>query len=44
MSETRKPIYVIAEMAYSHEGDPARARTIIDAATDSETNAVQFQI
>jgi sialic acid synthase SpsE len=44
MSETRKPIYVIAEMACSHEGDPARARKIIDAAADSEADAVQFQI
>src|SRR5258707_10282295 len=36
--------YVIAEMACSHEGDPALARTIIDAAGHAGADAVQFQI
>lgn len=44
MSQTRKPIYVIAEMACSHEGDPALARKIIGAAAEAEADAVQFQI
>lgn len=42
--ETRSPIYVIAEMACSHEGDPQLARTIIDAAADAQADAIQFQI
>jgi sialic acid synthase SpsE len=44
MSQTRKPIYVIAEMACSHEGDPGLGKKIIDAAADSAADAVQFQI
>jgi sialic acid synthase SpsE len=44
MSQTRKPIYVIAEMACSHEGDPALARKIIDAAGEAGADAIQFQI
>jgi len=44
MSQTRKPIYVIAEMACSHEGDPALGKKIVDAAADSDADAVQFQI
>src|SRR5258708_32471214 len=39
-----EPLYVIAEMACSHEGDPALARTIIDAAGHAGADAVQFQI
>jgi len=44
MTRTRKPIYVIAEMACSHEGDPTLGKKIIDAAADSDADAVQFQI
>ncbi|HBB97298.1 MAG TPA: hypothetical protein DC054_18120 [Blastocatellia bacterium] len=44
MSGKRKPIYVIAEMACSHEGDPQRGRKIIEAATDAQADAIQFQI
>ena len=44
MSGKRKPIYVIAEMACSHEGDPSLGRKIIDAAAEAEANGVQFQI
>ena len=36
--------YIIAEMACSHEGDPALARKIIDGAAQAGANAVQFQI
>ncbi len=43
MSASRK-IYVIAEMACSHEGDPGLARTIIEGAGNAGADAVQFQI
>jgi sialic acid synthase SpsE len=36
--------FVIAEMACSHEGDPALARAIIDGAGQAGADAVQFQI
>ena len=36
--------YIIAEMACSHEGDPALARKIIDGAGQAGADAVQFQI
>ena len=36
--------YVIAEMACSHEGDPALARIIIDGASRAKADAIQFQI
>jgi len=44
MSQTRKPTYVIAEMACSHEGDPALGKKIIDGAAEAQADAVQFQI
>jgi N,N'-diacetyllegionaminate synthase len=37
-------IYIIAEMACSHEGDPALARKIIDGAGKAGADAIQFQI
>ena len=37
-------IYVIAEMACSHEGKPSLARTIIDAAGTAQADAIQFQV
>lgn len=37
-------ICIIAEMACSHEGDPALARKIIDGAANAGANAIQFQI
>jgi len=37
-------IYIIAEMACSHEGDPALARKIIDGAGQAGADAIQFQI
>jgi len=37
-------IYVIAEMACSHEGDPALARTIIDGAGRGGADGIQFQV
>ena len=40
----RQCMYVIAEMACSHEGDPALARVIIDGAGRAGANAIQFQI
>ena len=42
MSSNR--IYVIAEMACSHEGDPALAKKIIDGAGKAGASAIQFQI
>lgn len=36
--------YIIAEMACSHEGDPALARKIIDGAGQAGADAIQFQI
>jgi N,N'-diacetyllegionaminate synthase len=44
MPERQKPIYVIAEMACSHEGDPNLARKIIDGAAVAQADAIQFQI
>jgi len=41
---SRPPTYLIAEMACSHEGDPALARTIVDAAGRAGADAVQFQM
>ena len=40
----RTSTYIIAEMACSHEGDPALARKIIDAAGGAGADAIQFQI
>jgi N,N'-diacetyllegionaminate synthase len=40
----RKNMYIIAEMACSHEGDPALARKIIDGAGKAGADAIQFQI
>ena len=37
-------VYVIAEMACSHEGNPSLARAIIDAAGTAQADAIQFQI
>ena len=42
-AELDKP-YVIAEMACSHDGDPALARRIVDGAGAAGANAIQFQI
>jgi len=36
--------YLIAEMACSHEGDPALARKIIDGAGQAGADAIRFQI
>ena len=43
-SKLSSPIYIIAEMACSHEGDPALARKIIDGAGQASADAIQFQI
>lgn len=37
-------VYIIAEMACSHEGDPALAHKIIDGAGQAKADAIQFQI
>ncbi|HZD25856.1 MAG TPA: hypothetical protein VE631_06310, partial [Alphaproteobacteria bacterium] len=41
---SERQIHVIAEMACSHDGNPALGRTIIDAAGAAGADAVQFQI
>lgn len=40
----KKKTFIIAEMACSHEGDPALARKIIDGAGAAGADAIQFQI
>lgn len=39
-----KTPYLIAEMACSHDGDPANAKKIIEAAVRAGADAIQFQI
>ncbi|MFC2036474.1 N-acetylneuraminate synthase family protein [Chloroflexota bacterium] len=41
---TSDEIYIVAEMACSHEGNPALARQIIDSAGGAGADAVQFQV
>jgi len=38
-----RPAFVIAEAGVNHNGDPALARKLIDAAADSAADAVKFQ-
>jgi N-acetylneuraminate synthase len=38
-----RPVFVIAEAGVNHNGDPALARALIDAAADSAADAVKFQ-
>jgi N,N'-diacetyllegionaminate synthase len=38
-----RPVFVIAEAGVNHNGDPALARALIDAAADSSADAVKFQ-
>ena len=38
-----RPAFVIAEAGVNHNGDPALARALIDAAADSAADAVKFQ-
>ena len=38
------PVYIIAEMACSPDGDPALAKTIIRGAGEAGAQAVQFQV
>lgn len=40
----RSPVFIIAEMACSHEGNPSLARKIIDGAGQADADAIQFQI
>jgi N,N'-diacetyllegionaminate synthase len=44
LSSKRGSIFVIAEMACSHEGDAMLARKIIDGAAAAEADAVQLQV
>lgn len=38
------PIYVIAEMAWSHDGELQKAKTIVNAAINSKANAICFHL
>lgn len=38
-----RPAFIIAEAGVNHNGDPALARKLIDAAADSAADAVKFQ-
>ena len=37
------PIFIVAEAGVNHNGDPALARRLVDAAADSGADAVKFQ-
>lgn len=43
-NESHNGIYIIAEMACSHEGDPVLARKIINGAGQAGADAIQFQV
>lgn len=43
MTDTGDTVYVIAEAGVNHDGDPARARALIDVAADAGADAVKFQ-
>jgi N-acetylneuraminate synthase/N,N'-diacetyllegionaminate synthase len=38
-----QPVFVIAEAGVNHNGDPAMAKALIDAAADGGADAVKFQ-
>jgi N,N'-diacetyllegionaminate synthase len=44
MDSFKTKTHIIAEMACSHEGNPALARTIIDGAGKAGADAIQFQV
>ena len=37
------PVFVVAEAGVNHNGDPALARRLIDAAKEAGADAVKFQ-
>jgi len=38
-----EPVYVVAEIGVNHDGDPEKARRLIDAAREAGADAVKFQ-
>lgn len=40
----REPVYIIAEMACAHQGDKAKALSLVDAAVSAGADCIQIQI
>jgi N-acetylneuraminate synthase len=38
------PVYIVAEAGVNHNGDPDLARRLVDAAAESQVDAVKFQV
>ncbi len=42
--DAQSPVFVIAEVGINHNGDPALARRLVDAAADAGADCVKFQM